>query len=194
MLQSAWLACPQVVCGHLWGRPPPFLLCASSACTQWAFRTSETSPHPHHGRKPPAVKTAADSLWPELCFRTTGTSAAGRARSLLTEPSQRSDLASQVPSRADLWIHGQLGLPCGSHGGQDAEKGTVSGVSRETWAGQGGSNSFQPECGSLRGLVSRWGVGSLKAQVREVSVAGIGVGPRLLGSSWTGTALVVRSA
>lgn len=50
-------------------------------------------------------------------------STAGRARSLITKASQQSDLASQVPSRADLWIHSQLGLSCGSHGGQDAEKG-----------------------------------------------------------------------
>lgn len=41
----------------------------------------------------------------------------------MTKASQRLDLASHVPSRADLWICGQFGLSCGRHGGHDAEKG-----------------------------------------------------------------------
>lgn len=175
---SVWLAGLSVF--SLWiPLSQAFLLCALWACTQWVFRTAK-GPHPltptptHNGQKPPTIKKPSDSLWPKHCFWTPRASAASSKWSVR---SQLSDFASSMRLSAELLIYCQLGLL------QQTQHATAwrKGAHELSFKGKGGDwyIPFQTEWGFCvfwkRPLVCKWGVGSPKAQMKEMSPGMVGM-------------------
>ena len=135
------------------------LLCLPRACTQLALRhRRDLDPPPQHDQKPPAIKKTLESLRPKYCVRPSGLDSpfSWCVRSLVSSASWQAALASRVLQVLSCqWTIGPVS-PAAALGGHDAKKEDTSCI-------------FQK-----RSLVCKQGIGSPKAQMKEVSPCTVG--------------------